>query len=122
MTTVTHLRKRMVDTTTIRGLAENTKCLCLNSDSGLACYDRLSPEKIFVQEVQNYLFHLHEKRGLSWAELPPCAARDLNPVPRHVRSARTALLRGKLRATLQERFHQVIQAVKSKHYQPKRDH
>ena len=63
---MTPLRKRMVDDMTVRGLAENTMRLYLNSVSGLARYYKRSPEKISAQEVQNYLLHLHEERGLTW--------------------------------------------------------
>ena len=63
---MTPLRKRMMNDMTVRGLAENTKRLYLYSVSGLACYYRRSPEKISAQEVQDYLLHLHEERGLTW--------------------------------------------------------
>ena len=38
----------------------------LHSVSGLARNCKRSPERISVQEVQNYLLHLHEERGLTW--------------------------------------------------------
>ena len=49
----------------VRG-AENTKKSYLNSVTGLARHYRRSPEQISAQEVQDYLVHLHEQRGLSW--------------------------------------------------------
>ena len=63
---MTRLRKRMIDDMTVRGLAENTIRLYLYSVSGLAHYYNRSPEEISAQEVQAYLLHLHEERGLTW--------------------------------------------------------
>ena len=63
---MTPLRQRMINDMTVRGLAENTKKSYLNSVTGLARHYRRSPEQISAQEVQDYLVHLHEQRGLSW--------------------------------------------------------
>ena len=63
---MTPLRKRMVNDMTVRGFAENTKRSYLHSVAGLARYYRRSPERISAGEVQQYLIHLHEERGLSW--------------------------------------------------------
>ena len=63
---MTRLRKRMIDDMAVRGLAENTVRSYLNSVSGLAHFYGRSPERISAQEVQDYLLHLHEQRGLSW--------------------------------------------------------
>ena len=63
---MTRLRKRMINDMAVRGLAENTVRSYLNSVSGLARFYGRSPERISAQEVQDYLLHLHEQRGLSW--------------------------------------------------------
>ena len=63
---MTPLRQRMLNDMTVRGLAENTKKSYLNSVTGLARHYRRSPDQISAQEVQDYLVHLHEQRGLSW--------------------------------------------------------
>lgn len=63
---MTHLRQRMVNDMTVRGLAENTKKSYLSSVSGLACHYGRSPDRISAQEVQDYLIYLHEQRTLSW--------------------------------------------------------
>ncbi|MDE2914932.1 MAG: site-specific integrase [Paracoccaceae bacterium] len=63
---MTPLRKRMIKNMAVRGLAENAVRSYLRSVSGLARFYGRSPERISAQEVQDYLLHLHEKRGLSW--------------------------------------------------------
>ena len=63
---MTPLRQRMTDDMTVRGLAENTKKSYLNSVGGLARHYRRSPDRISAPEVQHYLIHLHEQKGLTW--------------------------------------------------------
>ena len=63
---MTPLRKQMTKDMTVRGLAENTKRSYLNSVSRLALHYHRSPDLISAQEVQDYLIHLHDERGLSW--------------------------------------------------------
>ena len=63
---MTPLRQRMLNDMTVRGLAENTKKSYLNSVTGLARHYRRSPDRVSAQEVQDYLIHLHEQRGLTW--------------------------------------------------------
>ena len=63
---MTPLRQRMINDMTVRGLSENTKKSYLASVKGLAHHYRRSPDQISAQEVQDYLIHLHEQRGLSW--------------------------------------------------------
>ena len=63
---MTPLRQRMTDDMTVRGLAENTKKSYLNSVAGLARHYRRSPDRISAPEVQDYLLHLHEQKGLTW--------------------------------------------------------
>ena len=63
---MTQLRQRMTDDMTVRGLAENTKKSYLNSVAGLARHYRRSPDRISAPEVQHYLIHLHEQKGLTW--------------------------------------------------------
>ena len=63
---MTQLRQRMTDDMTVRGLAENTKKSYLNSVAGLARHYRRRPDRISAPEVQDYLLHLHEQKGLTW--------------------------------------------------------
>ena len=63
---MTPLRQRMLNDMTVRGLAENTKKSYLSSVTGLARHYRRSPDRVSAQEVQDYLIHLHEQRGLTW--------------------------------------------------------
>ena len=63
---MTPLRQRMLNDMTVRGLAENTKKSYLSSVTGLARHYRRSPDQVSAQEVQDYLIHLHEQRGLAW--------------------------------------------------------
>ena len=63
---MTPLRQRMINDLTVRGLAENTKLSYLRSVTRLARHYRRSPDQISAQEVQDYLIHLREQRGLSW--------------------------------------------------------
>ncbi len=62
---MTPLRQRMLNDMTVRGLAENTKKSYLSSVTGLARHYRRSPDRVSAQEVQDYLIHLHEQRGLT---------------------------------------------------------
>ena len=63
---MTPLRQRMINDMTVRGLADNTKSSYLKSVIRLARHYGRSPEKITAREVQDYLIHLHQHRGLSW--------------------------------------------------------
>lgn len=56
----------MLNDMTVRGLAENTKKSYLNSVTELARHYRRSPDRVSAQQVQDYLIHLHEQRGLTW--------------------------------------------------------
>ena len=38
----------------------------LGAVTGLACHYRQSPDSLDARQVQDYLIHLHEKRGLTW--------------------------------------------------------
>ena len=63
---MTPLRQRMIDDMTVRGLAENTRKSYLGAVTGLARHYRQSPDSLDARQVQDYLIHLHEKRGLTW--------------------------------------------------------
>ena len=73
---MTQLRQRMTDDMTVRGLAENTKKSYLNSVAGLARHYRRRPDRISAPEVQDYLLHLHEQKGLTWQSCN-CAGPDI---------------------------------------------
>jgi site-specific recombinase XerD len=60
------LREKMHNDLRIRNLAENTQKSYLQSVTGLACYYDRSPDRLSVQEVQDYLLHLSQKRHLAW--------------------------------------------------------
>ena len=61
------LRKQMTQDLMVRGLAERTQILYLNAVAGLAKYHRRSPDELSAREVQAYLFHLSQDRGLAWS-------------------------------------------------------
>ena len=63
---MTHLRQRMIDDTSVRGLSENTRKSYLGAVAGLARQYRRGPDRIEAREVQDYLLFLHDRRGLSW--------------------------------------------------------
>ena len=63
---MTPLRKRMMNDMGVRGLTENTMRSYRHTVSGLARYFKRSLERVSAQEVQIYLLHLHEERGLTW--------------------------------------------------------
>ena len=77
---MTQLRQRKTDDMTVRGLAENTKKSYLNSVAGLARHYRRRPDRISAPEVQDYLLHLHEQKGLTW--------QNCNCVPEKLRELR----------------------------------
>jgi site-specific recombinase XerD len=57
----------MIDDMTIRGMAEKTKEAYVHAVAELAGYYRRSPERIGEREVQQYLLHLLQERGMSWS-------------------------------------------------------
>ena len=64
---MTSLRQQMTDQMTVRGMAEKTKEAYLRAVTGLARYYRRSPDQLTEQEVQQYLLHLIQERGLAWS-------------------------------------------------------
>lgn len=66
---VTPLRQKMYQDLKLLGRADNTIDAYLRSVEGLAKYYRRSPDLITVQEVQDYLFYLWEKRNYAWSSL-----------------------------------------------------
>lgn len=64
---MTPLRQHMTNDLTIRGLAANTQRSYLQSVTGLTRYYKRSPDKLSPQEIQDYLLHLSQERGLSWS-------------------------------------------------------
>jgi site-specific recombinase XerD len=57
----------MIDDMTIRGMAEKTKQAYVHAVAEFAGYYRRSPERIGEREVQQYLLHLLQERGMSWS-------------------------------------------------------
>jgi len=59
------LRQQMQNDMVIRGMAARTQESYLSAVRGLARYYRRPPDAISVEEVQSYLLHLLQERGLS---------------------------------------------------------
>lgn len=64
---MTPLRQQMIDQMTVRGMAETTKRAYLQAVAGIARYYRRSPDQLNEREVQQYLLHLIQERGLAWS-------------------------------------------------------
>jgi integrase/recombinase XerD len=66
------LRQRMQEELAVRGLAKETQVGYLRSIEGLAAYYHLPLKKLdrlAIEDIQRYLLHLHDERGLTW---PSC--------------------------------------------------
>ena len=63
---MTPLRRQMIDDMTVRGLAKSTQASYLHAVASLARYHRKSPDALSAREVQRFLVHLVEDRGLAW--------------------------------------------------------
>ncbi len=61
------LRCQMIEDLTVRGLAENTHKAYLHAVTQLAQYYNRRPDQLSTREVQRFLVHLHEERGLAWS-------------------------------------------------------
>ena len=61
------LRRQMIEDLSVRGLAENTHKAYLHAVSQLAQYYNKRPDQLSTREVQRFLVHLREERGLAWS-------------------------------------------------------
>ena len=64
---MTLLRCQMIEDLTVRGLADNTQRAYLHAVTQLAQYYNRRPDQLSTREVQRFLLHLHEERGLAWS-------------------------------------------------------
>ncbi|MGI9485506.1 MAG: tyrosine-type recombinase/integrase [Geminicoccaceae bacterium] len=64
---MTPLRRQMIEDLSVRGLAENTHKAYLHAVSQLAQYYNKRPDQLSTREVQRFLVHLREERGLAWS-------------------------------------------------------
>lgn len=64
---MTPLRCQMIEDLTVRGLAAGTQKSYLRAVSQLAQYYNRRPDQLSAREVQRFLVHLHEERGLAWS-------------------------------------------------------
>jgi integrase/recombinase XerD len=64
---MTELRRRMTRDMTLRGFSPLTHEAYLGAVSRLATHYRRSPDQLSADEVQAYLAHMLEVRGLSWS-------------------------------------------------------
>ena len=64
---MTTLRTNMISDMTVRGLSKSTQESYLRAVTGLAKYYQRAPDEISQSEVQNYLVHLSQERGLAWS-------------------------------------------------------
>lgn len=63
---MTPLRRQMIEDMTARGLAKSTQESYLHAVASLARFYRKSPDRLSAREVQRFLVHLVEDRGLAW--------------------------------------------------------
>lgn len=61
------LRKQMDADLVVRGMSERTREAYLGAVAGLAKYYGRRPDRVSEAEVQKYLLHLIEERGLAWS-------------------------------------------------------
>lgn len=61
------LRRQMIEDLSVRGLADNTHIAYLHAVTQLAKYYNRRPDQLSTREVQRFLVHLHEERGLAWS-------------------------------------------------------
>jgi site-specific recombinase XerD len=62
---MTPLRKKMIDDMVLRGLSERTQQRYVGAVAGLAKFYKRGPDTLGDEEVQRYLLHLRQERGLS---------------------------------------------------------
>ena len=55
----------MIDDMTVRGRAKTTQATYLHAVASLACFHRKSPDALSTREVQGFMVHLVEDRGLA---------------------------------------------------------
>src|SRR3954453_14136029 len=64
---MTPLRRQMIQDMTVRGFSRATHDSYLHAVTELARFHRTSPDRLTPREVQRFLVHLVEARGLAWA-------------------------------------------------------
>lgn len=64
---MTPLRRQMIDDMVVRGLAKSTQKTYLYAVASLARFHDRSPDTLSAREVQRFMVHLVEDRGLAWA-------------------------------------------------------
>jgi site-specific recombinase XerD len=64
---MTPLRRQMIEDMTVRGFSKATHASYLHAVTELARFHRTSPDRLMSREVQRFLVHLAEDRGLAWA-------------------------------------------------------
>lgn len=70
---MTPLRQRMLDAMALRGFAARTVEAYVHAMVGLARHYRCSPDLLSVQQVQDYMLHLHRERKLSFSSINQAA-------------------------------------------------
>jgi integrase/recombinase XerD len=64
---MTPLRRQMIEDMTVRGFSKATHASYLHAVTELARFHHTSPDRLMSREVQRFLVHLAEDRGLAWA-------------------------------------------------------
>src|SRR3954470_588296 len=64
---MTPLRRQMIQDMTVRGFSRATHDSYLHAVTELARFHHASPDRLTPREVQRFLVHLVEDRGLAWA-------------------------------------------------------
>jgi site-specific recombinase XerD len=62
---MTPLRKKMIDDMVLRGLAASTQDAYVRAVADLAKFSRNSPGDLSSQDVQRFLLHLYQERGMA---------------------------------------------------------
>ena len=70
---MTPLRQRMLDAMALRGFAARTVEAYIHAVAGLSRHYRCSPDQLCVQQVQEYMLHLHRDRRLSFSTVNQAA-------------------------------------------------
>ena len=85
---MTQLRQQMINDMKVRGMAERTIGSYIDAVAGIAKFYRRAPDELNDREVQQYLLHLIDERGLSWSTCNIAVERAAFLVPSHARPAR----------------------------------
>jgi integrase/recombinase XerD len=64
---MTALRQQMIQDMVVRGFAQNTQTAYVRAVSQLALFYGRAPDRLSEREIQRFLVHLHQEKGLSYS-------------------------------------------------------